>query len=95
VILTVLQRLDARVHRRRKTLQIYVELDHGAPFGSFVRDVRKLDYEIYDIQYEPDGGLEDGTRAFLASIKSRTAQDHLIISSQLKKLPGVVHVEEL
>lgn len=95
VILTVLQRMDARVHRRTKMLEIYVELDNKVPLGSVIREVRQMDLEIRDIQYEPSGALENGARAFTSSIKSKKSQEHFLIGEKIKEIPGVVYVEVL
>ena len=95
VILTVLQRWETRVQRRRKQLDLYIELDKAVQLGTFIRSIRELDLEIQDIQYEPDGTQDDGTRAYIASVKSRKPQDHMVLTEKIKRISGVVYMEEL
>lgn len=95
VILTILQRLETRIQRKRRLLDVYIELDKSVQLGKLVRSVREMDIDIMDIQYEPDGTQEDGSRAFIASLKSKKPQDHIVLIDKIKSISGVSYMEEL
>ena len=95
VILTILQRMDDRMHRSTRVFELYVELRDTVPLGTFIRSVRDMDLEMTDIQFESDGALEPGVRAFLATMRSQKRQDHILVMENIRKLEGIIHVEEL
>ena len=95
VILTILHRWEGRAHRRTRLLDFYMELDKSVQLGTFIRSVRELDFEIQDIQHEPDGTQNDGARAYIASVKSKNPQDHLVMTEKIRNISGVVYMEEL
>lgn len=95
VILTVLHSWEAKAQRKRRMLDIYLELDNSVQLGAFIRSVRDLDLEIQDIQGEPEETQDDNSRAYIASIKSRKPQDHIVLTEKIKNITGVVYMEEL
>lgn len=95
VILTVLHNWEAKAQRKRRILDIYLELDNSVQLGTFIRSVRDLDLEIQDIQGEPEETQDDNSRAYIASIKSRKLQDHIVLTEKIKNITGVVYMEEL
>lgn len=95
VILTVLQRWEAKVQRKRRLLDLYVELDKSVQLGAFIRSIRELDLEIQDLQSESDGTQDNGARAYIVSVKSGIPQDHMVLIEKIKNIPGVAYMEEL
>lgn len=95
VILTILQRMDDRMHRSTRVFELYVELKETAPLGAFIRSVREMDLEMTDVQFEADAAMEPGTRSFVATMRSQKRQDHILVLEKIRQLEGVVHVEEL
>lgn len=95
VILTVLHSWEAKAQRKRRMLDIYLELDNSVQLGAFIRSVRDLDLEIQDIQGEPEETQDDNSRAYIASIKSKKPQDHIVLTEKIKNITGVVYMEEL
>ena len=95
VVLTLLQRWDDRMHRKGRIFDIYFELSEGYPLGEFMRAVRSMELEIFDIRMESDGALSDGSSAFIATVKSKHRREHTGILSKLGKLEGVVYLEEV
>ena len=94
-ILTILQRWESRMHKKVRLLDIYIELDNSVPLGDFAQSLRALNLHIEDIQFEPDSALESNTRAILLSLKSHKRVDHLILLDKIRRLEGIVHLEEL
>ena len=94
-VMTLLQRMDNRVHNNAKNLSVYVELSKDCSLGDFLRAVREQDIEVRDIHQEHDVENEEGIRAYLSSLKLNTRHNHLEILEDLRAIPGVVYLEKL
>ena len=92
-VMTVLQGLDNRVHRKTKSLTLYIELDKNTSFGDFVRNMQTLSLTVQDVQRE--GGSEAGTKGYIFTAKSLKRRNHLDIADEIRELPGVVFLEDL
>lgn len=95
VVMTLLQKMDNRMHRKTQTLEVYIELDKDCSLGDLLRQLRGKDIEVRDIQREHDVESDDGTRAYLSNLKLKSRQNHVQIIDELRSLPGVVYLEEL
>ena len=94
-VLTLMQRMDNRMHRKTKRLDLYFELDNDASLGDFLRDARENELDISDLQRE--GGMENetGHRGYTATFKVEKRRHHLEILEDVRKLPGVAFIEEI
>lgn len=95
IIMTVLQRLERRVHKKVRQIDIYVELANTVPLGDFMQSLRDLELTIEEVHFEPDGALDSNSRAIVFTLKSPKRQDHLLLLEKLKRLNGVSYLEEL
>ena len=95
VVMTLLQKMDNKMHRNNKIIEIYVELEKDYPLGSFLRDVRERDIQVRDTMREQDGELESGLRAYFSTLKLQKRQNHLEVIEDIRQLPGVSCIEEL
>ena len=95
IIMTLLHHLDTRLHRNTRMLEIYVELAESLTLGAFIQQIRQLELEITDIQHDGDGLMENGQRAFIATLRSPRRRNHLLLIEEVRKIQGVVHLEEL
>ena len=95
IVMTLLQRMDRRVHSNATNLEVYVELDRECSLGDFLRAVRKLDIEVRDIQREHDVENDDGIRAYLSNLKLKTRHKHAEVLDDIRTIPGVVYLEKL
>jgi len=95
MILTILQRLDSRVHKKIRVLELYVELQNTVSVSNFLQCIRELDLKLENVQFEPDGGFEANTRAILITLKAKKLTDHFVLREKISKMDGVVHLEEL
>ena len=95
VVLTLLQRMDDRMHMKGRLIDIYFELAAGYPLGDFMRAVRDKDLDISSVHMESDVVLSDGSSAFIATVKTKHRTDHKHILAQLNKLEGVSYLEEI
>lgn len=94
-IMTLLQQLDNRMHRSTRVLEIYVELAKNITLGTFIHKIRELDLDITDIQNDGEANMENGDRAFVATLRSRKRRNHPMLIEDIRKIEGVVHLEEL
>lgn len=94
-ILTLLQRWDNRLHRRTRIMELYIEFVDNLSIGDLIRELRALDVEVSGVQLESSGIQEEGTRALIATLKSKKRGEHQILMADIQKIQGVVHLEEL
>lgn len=94
-IMTLLQSLDSRMHRSSRMLEIYVELSSNLTLGAFIQSIRELDIEITDIQNDGEGMNGIGQRAFVATLRSTKRRNHLLLMEDVRKIKGVIYLEEL
>jgi len=95
VVMTLLQRMDNKMHRSAKVLEAYVELSGDCSLGEFLRMVREKGIDVRDTARERDVETEDGVRAYFTTLKLQHRQNHLEVVDELRTIPGVVYVEEL
>ena len=94
-VMTLLQKMDNKMHRSAKVLEIYVELSKDCALGEFLRQVREKGIEVHDTARERDADGEDGTRAYFATLKLQKRQNHISVIEDIRTLPGVAYLEEL
>ena len=95
-VMTLLQKMDNRMHRRTKTVEVYMEVASTMTLGELLRSIRESDYEVQDVQR--DSSLEtdnNGNRAYIALLKAQKRCNHIEIVERLRQMPGVAYVEEL
>lgn len=94
-ILTVLQRWERKVHKKIRFIELYVELLGTTLLSEFTQKLRALDLKIEGIQFESDGNLECNTRGIIITLKSKKREDHFLLREKIRKIEGVVYLEEL
>lgn len=92
-VMTVLQGLDNRVHKKTKSFTAYIELDKATTFGDFVRSLQEKGLDARDVQRE--AGSESGTRGYILTVKSMKRRNHIELADEIRELPGVVFLEDL
>jgi len=95
LILTALQRWDDKMHQNAKVIELYIEQAEECNLGSLIRQLRSLDVEIDGLQTENDGAIEDGARALIVTLRLRKKSNHPLLIKDIKKMDGVLYVEEL
>ena len=93
-VMTLLQRMDNKLHRRSRRLEAYIELS-GISLGDFLRTMRESEIEISDVQRESGEEETDGVRAYIATLKGQKRQNHAELMAKVLEVSGVVFVEEL
>ena len=93
-VMTLLQRIDNKMHSSTKRLDVCLELESKLSLADFLHHVRDMNLEITDVTRE-NGTGEAGTRCYTASIKSQKRCHHVAIMDQLREIDGVSWIEEL
>ena len=93
-VITLLQKMDNRMHRRTRRVDVYVEISQ-LPLGDFLRALREMDLEVSDLQREHAEGDGENIHAYTATLKAKTRQDRVELLEKLLQIPGVQFVEEL
>ena len=94
-ILTLMQYLDRKMHRRTRYLELYMEISQELGIGVLIRRLRALNVDIEELQLEGDSASEEGARSLIATLKNRKPGDHTTLLDKIRKIEGVVHIEEL
>lgn len=95
LIMTALQRWDDKMHQNAKVMELYIEQEENHNLGSLIRQIRNLDVEIEGIQVENGGAIEDGARGMIATLRLRKKSNHPLLITDIRKIDGVLYVEEL
>lgn len=95
VVITLLQRMDANLHKRSSRAEVYVELTQETTLGDFLKAVREAGIEVSDVQREHGAGGEAGSRAYIATLKGGKRCNHQQMIDIVLDIPGVAYIEEL
>ena len=95
VVMTLLQRMDNKMHRKSKHMEIYFELDHTLSLGDFMRWVQQENVDIRDVQREHESDTEAGIRAYIATLKAAKRRSRGDLLDKIRNLPGVTYLEEM
>ena len=93
--LTLLQRWDNRMRSKTRTMEVYLEFSEKTNLGSLIRQIREMNVEIDNIQLEQEPASEENARALIATLKCAKRTDHAPLLKKLRKLEGVLYLEEL
>ena len=94
-VITLMHRMDNKVHSKGKSTEIYFELDKTCTLGDFIRQARALDINVDDVQMESGFSREQETRAYIATLKTPNRRLHADVLADIEQIPGVVFLEGL
>ena len=91
--LTVLNRLDMRMHRKARYFDIYIELPRQISLGSFIHDARSRDIIVDDLQMESPSGVDNTTRSFIMTLCTKKRMDRAEMAAILHEFIPDVRVD--
>jgi len=94
-VMTLLQRMDDRMHRKAKNLDAYIELSNDHSLGEFMKHAQEKALDVTNIDREFDTGSAVSCRSFILSLKSKVRRPISAIMEDLRSIEGVMYVEEL
>jgi len=95
VVMTLLQRMDNRMHRRSSRVGAYFELTKDLSLGEFLQKVREKNVELRDIQREGESSPESGVRAYVATFRATDRRNYLEAIEDVRGISGVAYIGEL
>lgn len=95
LILTALQRWDDKMHQNAKMMELYIEYAEEYNLSTLIRQLRNLDVEIDGLQTEGESAIEDGARAMILTLRLHRKCNHPLMIKDIKKIDGVLYVDEL
>lgn len=93
-ILTFLHRWDDKMQQYGKVMAIYVELHKDTTLSHFLHDLKSMEIEFHDIEMDHDNS-DEHSRSMVMTLKSQKRIDHKKLLSKIRKMDGVVYLEEL
>lgn len=94
-VMTLLHRMDNKLQRNARTIEVYVEMATDFSVGDFLRELRLRNLELHELQREHDAHTEQGVRAYLATLRAQRRTSHIELLEDLTKIPGIIFIEEL
>ena len=93
-VITLLQKMDTRIHRKTRRIDVYVELTQLS-LGEFLRILREMELEVSNLQREHADSDGENVHAYTATLKANSRQERVELIEKLLKITGVQFVEEL
>ncbi len=91
--MTLMQKMDSKVHRKAKDFDVFVELTPVLSFGHFLQEMRKMDIEVAEVQKEPSTDADSGNRAYLLALRTKKRRLHMDILEDIQNIEGVSYTE--
>ncbi len=92
-VMTLMQKMDNRVHRKAKDFDLFVELTPALSFGDFLREMRKIEIEVAEVQKEPSTDADSGNRAYLLAMHTKERRLHMDVLEEIQSIEGVSYTE--
>ena len=91
--LTLLSRLDSRMHRRTRYFDIYIELPRSMNLGAFIHDLRVKDVIVDDLQMDSALTADGESRSFIMSLSSKNKMDRGELAAIINEVAPEVHLD--
>lgn len=95
LVMTLLQFMDRRMHRKSSRTGAYFELSSEITLGDFLRQAEERKLSVSDVQREGEFISETGSRAYVATIKATDRRNYVEALEDLRSIQGVVYIEAL
>lgn len=95
LILSVVHRFDARMHRKSRRFELYIEHSAEIPMGQIIRAIREKDVTVEGVQVENENVSEHGSHGILLSLKLNRVREHEPLLKEIGEIFGVLYLEEL
>ncbi len=92
-VMTLMQKMDNKVHRKTKDFDLFVELSPSLSFGDFLRKMREMEIEVAEVQKEPTADAESGNRAYLLTMRTKERRLHMEVLEDIQSIDGVSYTE--
>ena len=94
-VLTVLHKLDFRMRRKTKIVEVYVELEERVSLGTFIRAARAENLELSNLEREDLTNYTYDTRNFIVTVRGKGPVHADQIIRTIRNFEGVKYAEVL
>ena len=91
--LTLLSRLDSRMHRKTRYFDIYIELPREITLGAFIHNLREQDVVVDDLQMESAPTAESDKRTFIMSLSAKKRIGRGELAAKINTAAPDVHLD--
>ena len=94
-VMTLMQKLDDRMRRKTKRMEIYTEISAQLSLGAFLQQLRDSGIEPVDVMRDRNAQADSDVRCYTASLKFPKRRNHSQVIEQILTMSGVEYLEEL
>ena len=94
-VMTLMQKMDNRMRRKGRRIEIYVEISSQLSLGAFLQQLRDREMEPVDVMRDRNAQADSDVRCYTATIKCLKSRVHSQVIEEILTLPGVEYLEEL
>jgi putative Mg2+ transporter-C (MgtC) family protein len=92
LVMTLMQRLDTQVHRKTKTIDVYLELEQGYTLGDFLRATREQGIGVFDLEKDSINEQHTGIPTYMATLKPNKRRVQTEVVEELMQLPCISYM---
>ncbi len=90
--MTLMQRMDTRVHRKTKTVEIYLELEDTYGLGDFLRAARAKNIAVLDVERDSEGERSTGIQSYMATLHLPKRRVQTEVTEELSQLDCIAYI---
>lgn len=91
----LLEKMDGTIRNRSNSVEVYLEFDGRKSFGTFLRGVREMGLEVFDIQLNKNKYAKNRELNVVLSLQSQKKLTQGEMLDMIGELEGVCFVEKL
>ncbi len=94
-VMTLMQKLDSKMRRKTKRIEIYVEISTELSLGAFLQQLRGRSMEPYDVMRDRNAQADADVRCYTATLKFPKRRVHSQVIEEILTINGVEYLEEI
>lgn len=95
LIMSVLQKLDDWMQSSTKVIGLYLEFEHMADVGKFIRYAKENGYRVSDLEITRTSSINDADIGVLCNLRLQKKAPHAEIIQKLSEMEMIRYVEEM
>ena len=93
VVMTLMQKMDSKVHGKTRDMELFVEMDSSLSLGDFLRKLREMDIEVVQVQKDSGPDYESNVRSYLIALRTKTRRLHTEVMEEIGTIEGIFYTE--
>ena len=94
-VMVLMQKLDTRMRRKSRRIEIYVEISAQLSLGAFLQQLRDRNMNPEDVMRDRNAQADTDVRCYTATIKFPKSKVHTRVVEEILTIPGVEYLEEI